>query len=109
MDGNQQRQAYQAPRTDLERQVAEAWQQVLQLEQVGLADHFFELGGHSLLAVSVVSRLQLALGLKLTPQMLFQAPVLEQFAEELARAGGQVVDESKLSKLEWLLDEMEEV
>ncbi|MCE1119031.1 non-ribosomal peptide synthetase, partial [Pseudomonas sp. NMI795_08] len=109
VDGNQQRQAYQAPRTDLERQVAEAWQQVLQLEQVGLADHFFELGGHSLLAVSVVSRLQLALGLKLTPQMLFQAPVLEQFAEELARAGGQVVDESKLSKLEWLLDEMEEV
>ncbi|MBK0060073.1 amino acid adenylation domain-containing protein [Pseudomonas sp. S44] len=109
VDASASRQVYQAPRTDLERQVAEVWQQVLQLEQVGVHDHFFELGGHSLLAVSVVSRLQLALGLKLSPQLVFQAPVLEQFAEALGQAGGQVVDESKLSKLEWLLDEMEEV
>ncbi|HEK1769412.1 TPA: amino acid adenylation domain-containing protein [Pseudomonas putida] len=109
VDASASRQVYQAPRTDLERQIAEVWQQVLQLEQVGVHDHFFELGGHSLLAVSVVSRLQLALGLKLSPQLVFQAPVLEQFAEALGQAGGQVVDESKLSKLEWLLDEMEEV
>ncbi|MDQ0669413.1 amino acid adenylation domain-containing protein/non-ribosomal peptide synthase protein (TIGR01720 family) [Pseudomonas sp. W2I6] len=108
-DASQLQQAYVAPHSDLQRQVAGIWQQVLQLEQVGLTDNFFELGGHSLLAVNVVSRIQLELGLKLTPQLLFQHPLLEDFAHHLEHAGGQQINESKLSKLEFLLDEMEEV
>jgi acyl carrier protein len=102
-------QTYVAPHTDLQQQVAHIWQQVLQLERVGLSDNFFELGGHSLLAVNVVSRIQLELGLKLTPQLLFQHPLLEDFASHLETDGGQQINESKLSKLEFLLDEMEEV
>jgi len=108
-DASQLQQAYVAPHSDLQRQIAGIWQQVLQLEQVGLTDNFFELGGHSLLAVNVVSRIQLELGLKLTPQLLFQHPLLEDFAHHLEHAGGQQINESKLSKLEFLLDEMEEV
>ncbi|MBV6662338.1 amino acid adenylation domain-containing protein [Pseudomonas yamanorum] len=54
-DLNQGRDAYQAPVTTLQRQLAGIWEQVLQVEQVGLGDHFFELGGHSLLATRVVS------------------------------------------------------
>jgi acyl carrier protein len=98
---------YVAPQSERERQVAAIWQHVLQVERVGLLDHFFELGGHSLLAVNVVSRLQLELGLKLTPQLIFQHPVLTDFVSSLATAGEQV-DTLKLSKLDALLDEMEE-
>ena len=99
--------SFVAPVSELEQQVAAIWQQVLTVERVGRSDHFFELGGHSLLAVNVVSRLQLELGLKLTPQLIFQYPVLTDFVSRLAAAGEQV-DTLKLSKLDALLDEMEE-
>ncbi|MHC8319522.1 non-ribosomal peptide synthetase [Pseudomonas sp. GB2N2] len=107
VDASQLQAGYVAPVSELQQQVAAIWQQVLDLERVGLHDHFFELGGHSLLAVNVVSRLQLELGLKLTPQLIFQHPVLMDFVSQLAIDGEQV-DTAKLSKLDALLDEMEE-
>jgi amino acid adenylation domain-containing protein len=107
VEGGHLQVRYVAPQSEREQQVAAIWQHVLQVERVGLLDHFFELGGHSLLAVNVVSRLQLELGLKLTPQLIFQHPVLTDFVSSLATAGEQV-DTLKLSKLDALLDEMEE-
>ena len=39
---------YVAPRTHAtERQLAEIWQEVLGLSQIGIHDNFFDLGGHS--------------------------------------------------------------
>ncbi|MBG7385601.1 non-ribosomal peptide synthase/polyketide synthase [Pseudomonas aeruginosa] len=107
-DASLLQEAYVAPRSELECQGAAIWQEVLKLQRVGLDDHFFELGGHSLLAINVISRIQLELGMKLTPQLLFQFPTLGLFVSNLEKAGGQV-DTSKLNKLEALLDEMEEV
>jgi len=107
VEGGHLQVRYLAPQSEREQQVAAIWQHVLHVERVGLLDHFFELGGHSLLAVNVVSRLQLELGLKLTPQLIFQHPVLTDFVSSLATAGEQV-DTLKLSKLDALLDEMEE-
>ena len=99
---------YVAPVSELERQVAAIWAQVLTVERVGLNDHFFELGGHSLLAVNAVSRMALELGLTLTPQLIFQHPVLQDFVAQLDTGDGPI-NEQKLNKLEALLDEMEEV
>ncbi|HWD31775.1 MAG TPA: amino acid adenylation domain-containing protein [Pseudomonas sp.] len=75
--------AFQAPRSALERQLAEVWQQVLDVERVGLVDHFFELGGHSLLATQVVSRLQELLAVRVGLRDLFDHPRLEAFAQLL--------------------------
>jgi len=107
-DVSQARQAYVAPHSELQKQVAERWCNALELERVGLTDNFFELGGHSLLVVNVVSRIQLELGMKLTPQMLFQYPTLGAFVEQLEQSGEQLSN-AKLSKLEALFDEMEEL
>ncbi|MGG7637831.1 phosphopantetheine-binding protein, partial [Pseudomonas sp. ES1] len=107
-DARAQQQAYVAPQSELEQRIAAIWQDVLGLERIGLNDNFFELGGHSLLVVTVVSRIQLELGMKLTPQLIFQQPLLKDFVEHLA-ADAAPVDESRLSRLEALLDEMEDV
>ncbi|NMZ08064.1 non-ribosomal peptide synthase/polyketide synthase [Pseudomonas proteolytica] len=104
----QSQRAFVAPQTPLQQQMADIWQQVLELERVGLDDNFFELGGHSLLVVRVVSRAQLELGMQLTPQQLFQFPTLGAFVSELQSSGGQF-DTEKLSKLEALLDDMEQL
>jgi acyl carrier protein len=50
--------AYVAPRTQIERTMATVWQEVLQVEKVGINDNFFDLGGHSLLMVRLHSRLR---------------------------------------------------
>jgi len=106
-DASQVQKTYVAPNSPLQQQIAQIWQDVLKVEPIGLEDHFFELGGHSLLVVSVVSRLQLELGMQLTPQLMFQHPTLGAFAAQLEQQAGPV-SAQKLDKLEALLDEMEE-
>ena len=34
------------------------WEQVLEVERVGIEENFFEMGGHSLLATQVISRIR---------------------------------------------------
>src|SRR5207248_764034 len=49
---------YVEPTNDLEKTIAEVWQELLGLERIGIHDDFYELGGHSLLATQIVSRLR---------------------------------------------------
>jgi acyl carrier protein len=72
---------YVAPRTEVERKIAEIWQEVLKLEKVGSHDDFFELGGHSLLATQVLSRLNQSLNIKLPLRKLFEARTVEAMAQ----------------------------
>src|SRR6185295_20231788 len=48
---------YVAPRTELEQAIAEVWQEVLNVDKVGMHDNFFDLGGHSLLVLRVMARI----------------------------------------------------
>ncbi|WDY56393.1 non-ribosomal peptide synthase/polyketide synthase [Pseudomonas sp. PSKL.D1] len=87
-------QAYQAPQTPLQQQIADIWQQVLKLERVGLADNFFELGGDSIVSIQVVSRAR-AQGIHFTPKDLFQHQTVLGLAR-VAQVGGPAlqVDQS---------------
>ncbi|MFJ2338947.1 amino acid adenylation domain-containing protein [Pseudomonas protegens] len=107
-DASLLQQAYIAPQSELEQQVAAIWAQVLEVEQVGMNDNFFELGGHSLLVTAMVSRVQLKLGRQVSVQMAFEFPTLGLFVSQLQQAPGQVQG-ADLSALELLLDEMEAV
>ena len=49
---------YLPPQTEVEKTIANIWQEVLRIEEVGIHDNFFELGGHSLLLVQVHNKLQ---------------------------------------------------
>ncbi|WP_367154750.1 thioesterase domain-containing protein [Methylomonas sp. HYX-M1] len=69
-----------APRSALERQLAEIWQEVLGLETVGVDDNFFELGGHSLLALRLVSAIKRRLGWDLPLSRLLQNPTIAALA-----------------------------
>ena len=55
---------YIAPRSSMERSIANIWQEVLKLEKVGINDNFFGLGGHSLLLVHTQSKVTEALRIK---------------------------------------------
>jgi amino acid adenylation domain-containing protein/non-ribosomal peptide synthase protein (TIGR01720 family) len=72
-----------APRTPEERALAEAWQEVLGVERVGIHEHFFELGGDSIQAVRVATAARRA-GLRVLPRQLFEHTTIA----ELARVAG---------------------
>jgi acyl transferase domain-containing protein/acyl carrier protein len=79
-------QAYAAPQTGVELEIADIWQQILGVEQIGLHDDFFELGGNSLLATQLVSRLKDAFRIELPLRSFFESPTIAQFAQSLAGA-----------------------
>src|SRR5581483_12244170 len=72
-----------APRTPLERQLADLWASVLNVPFVGIHDNFFELGGHSLLAVQLLSRVRQACGVELSLEVVYTG---EFTVAELAKA-----------------------
>ncbi len=82
---------YEAPQGAIEQGLAEIWQSLLKVEQVGRHDHFFELGGHSLLAVQVVSHVRERLGMEVPLRALFVHPVLHAFAHAVAQAGASTL------------------
>ncbi len=49
---------YKAPENKTQKILAEIWQEILGVENIGVNDDFFRLGGHSLTAVSIISRLR---------------------------------------------------
>jgi amino acid adenylation domain-containing protein/non-ribosomal peptide synthase protein (TIGR01720 family) len=84
--------AFSAPVSEREVALAEIWQQVLGLEQVGLDDNFFELGGDSIVSIQVVSRARQQ-GLNLTPRDLFQFQTLRSLAEVPVPAQAALVNQ----------------
>ncbi len=71
---------------ETERRIAEIWQDLLGVEQVGLYDDFFELGGHSMLGLQLISKLQETFSIEIPIQSLFEARTVSKLAS--------VVDES---------------
>ncbi len=71
------------PQTQLERVIAQIWQQVLSVQQIGIDDNFFDIGGHSLLLVKVHDALKRQL-LMTNPLMdLFKYPTVRSLAKAL--------------------------
>jgi hypothetical protein len=77
-----------APRTPTETALAVMWQEILQVEQVGIHDHFLELGGHSLLATQVISRSRQMFQVELSFRHLFEAPTIAELAMIIERLQG---------------------
>ena len=69
-------QAYVAPTTPTEQQLADIWSELLSIEQVGIEDSFFELGGHSLLAAQLLQQIEAKLQIELPLFYLLNKPTI---------------------------------
>ncbi|MDV2992197.1 MAG: Linear gramicidin synthase subunit D [Chroococcidiopsis sp. SAG 2025] len=78
-------EAYVMPQTETERVIAAVWQEMLQLEKVGIDDNFFNLGGHSLLLVKVQVKLNQMFDRELSVIDMFKYPTIKALANYLNR------------------------
>jgi amino acid adenylation domain-containing protein len=79
------RRWYVAPRTETERRLATAWEDLLAVESIGVRDDFFELGGHSLLTANLRQFVRRMLRTTVEPESLFEHSVLEDQARMIDR------------------------
>jgi acyl carrier protein len=77
--------AYVAPATEVERSIARIWQEVLQVDKVGIHDNFFDLGGHSLAMVQAHSQLQSLYSSDLSLVELFRYPTISTLASYISQ------------------------
>lgn len=89
-----------APRTPIEKSLAEIWCTVLGLERVGIQHNFFDVGGHSLLAVQIVKRIEAAFEKQLSVAAIFQSPTIEKLAVLLQRGGEQLSSKTSIIEIQ---------
>ncbi|MES2296357.1 MAG: amino acid adenylation domain-containing protein [Pseudomonadota bacterium] len=119
-DMAQSQSEYVAPRTATESRLCALWQEVLDIERVGITDNFFQLGGHSLSATRLVAKINQAFDIVLPLKTLFVAQTLEALAQAVAQieAGtgrapllrigrGQALLPSFSQQRLWLLDQID--
>ncbi|NIM14265.1 MAG: amino acid adenylation domain-containing protein [Candidatus Aminicenantes bacterium] len=81
---------YIAPKTNLEKQIAGVWQEVLNLEEekVGTDVSFFQVGGTSLDILAVNRKLEALLGSEIPMVNMFKYPTIGALARYLSRESG---------------------
>jgi amino acid adenylation domain-containing protein len=83
--GETGRPAYEPPVNQTQRQLVAIWQEVFQVDAIGIQDNFFDLGGHSLRAAAMIAKVQQAMGVRLNLLDVFQNPTIETLAKVPSR------------------------
>jgi len=71
---------YVAPRNSQELELVKIWEDILEVQPVGVRSNFFDLGGHSLLAVRLMNRIEQRWGWLLPLSTLFVSSTIEELA-----------------------------
>lgn len=80
-DYNYQVGNYAPPRSNIEMKLAEIWQEVLSVHNVGIHDNFFELGGHSLKVLKAATTIHKVFNTRLSAAEMFKVQTIKEQAE----------------------------
>nr|PZN18952.1 MAG: hypothetical protein DIU75_15855 [Mycolicibacterium hassiacum] len=75
--------SYRAPRTPVEKTIADIYADVLGLDHAGLDDDFFTLGGDSLSAMRLIAAIRSSLGVDISVPTVFEAPTVESLSRRV--------------------------
>ena len=68
-----------APKTEVEIQLVEIWEEVLGFRPIGVHDNFFEIGGDSILSIQIVAKARQK-GIFLAPNQIFEHQTISELA-----------------------------
>ena len=69
------------PTSNVEKEIARIWTDVLGVPDIRLTDNLFDLGGHSLLVTRIISRVRKALDVEVPIHAFFETPTLGAIAQ----------------------------
>jgi len=99
--GDLEREPRSRPAYDREEfALAQIWQRVLGVEQIGVDDNFFKLGGHSLLALELCARIDRELGVRISTRDFFVNPTIRQLLAVIRQSGETVLAQNSLVPLQ---------
>jgi acyl carrier protein len=99
--------AFVAPRTSVEKTLAEIWSRALNVEPIGVHQNFFHLGGTSLLATQLLSDVYDAFQVELTLKELFDdAPTIAGLAQAIER---RQIEQASMTDIVANLEELEKL
>ena len=75
---------YVPARNEVEQIIANTWQQILGIEQIGIHDNFFELGGDSVISIQIVSILKKKLNIDIPVVRIYERPTISSLTEILS-------------------------
>lgn len=81
--------AFVAPRSLTETQLARIWEDMLQVHPIGVTDNFFELGGQSLLAMQISNRIQEFFDVPFSVSRVFENPTIGEWAQYISAVSSQ--------------------
>jgi amino acid adenylation domain-containing protein/FkbH-like protein len=70
--------AFAAPTNEIEKTLAQIWQESLGIRQVGIDDNFFALGGNSLKAITIISKIHEHFKVQLQLSRFFSTPKIKE-------------------------------
>ncbi|NBI30768.1 non-ribosomal peptide synthetase [Chengkuizengella marina] len=109
---------YFAPEDEIERELIIIWQQILELDRVGILDNFYELGGNSLKTITMIAEIHKKFEVKLEVAEIFAASTIREIKKLVSSKnrtefqGIQPIDSLEYyeitpsQKRMWIMDEL---
>ncbi|WP_343746041.1 amino acid adenylation domain-containing protein [Chitinophaga sp.] len=82
---NPEGDAYTPPQTPLQLSLAALWENLLEVERIGLYDNFFTRGGHSLLTIKLIASIRKTLNKTVTITDVFDHPTIAGLSDLLEK------------------------
>jgi amino acid adenylation domain-containing protein len=80
---------YVGPRTELEKSLAEIWQNELGVEEVGIRDNYFNIGGDSIKSIALLNIVNEKIGINLKVADLYLNNTIEKLAIKITEEKGE--------------------
>lgn len=77
---------YEMPRDEIENKLVQIWNEVLNIEKVGISNNFFELGGHSLKATMLAARIHKEMDVKISVGKVLELPTIKEMAQYISNS-----------------------
>jgi tyrocidine synthetase III len=77
---------YVAPTNETEKMLIEIWNNILNVDNIGIKDHFFHLGGQSLKAANLITKINKSFNIEFPLHEVFNHPTVEEQAHYIKYA-----------------------
>ncbi|WP_143323894.1 non-ribosomal peptide synthetase, partial [Clostridium sp. BL-8] len=76
---------YEAPRNEIEKNLAAIWEDVLGIKRIGINDNFYDLGGHSLKGTILKSKIKERLKIDIPLNIIFTKLTIRELSEYIEK------------------------